>query len=89
MLCGGALRQSVIHTPHAHQHCLQLLLDQFGWLLKADFPKLPFPATLPFHAILPAIPAAPHATAGHSDPRLRWPRSASPEQVPHGHRLQG
>lgn len=48
VLCGEALRQSITHSPHAHQHCLQLLLDQFGWLLKADFPKLPFPATLPF-----------------------------------------
>lgn len=61
MLCGGALRQSIIHTPHAHQHCLQLLLDQFGWLLKADFPKLPFPATLPFRA----TPCHPGSTTRH------------------------
>lgn len=39
--------------------------------------------------LLPAIPAARHATAGHSETWLHWPRSANPEWVLHKHRLQG
>lgn len=61
VLRGGALRQSITYTPHAHQHWLQLLWDQFGWLLKADFPQLPFAATLPFYA----APCHPGSTTCH------------------------
>lgn len=39
---------------------------RFGWLLKADFPQHPFPATLP--CLLPATPAASPTAAGWA----RW-----------------
>lgn len=74
VLCGGALCQSITHTPHAHQHWLQLLLEQFGWLFQMDFPQLSFAAS-------PAFPCCSLPSRQHHTPR---PGTVTPSSTGQG-----